>query len=153
MFSDQRRQPGDRTVVLAAAQVSVDLQLECGQADLVEVRAFGAQELWREVGQGRSAPQPERRLEPTRRALGRAVGQAAPGLVEELLEPFNIQLARLKPDPVGTSAAFDSLRSEQAPYAMDVYVQRPSGGPRRSLTPQRFDQFLAGGKTASPEQQ
>jgi hypothetical protein len=101
----------------------------------------------------RPAPQLERLAQRRRRRLALAIAQLRPAAGHQQLEPLEIQLPGLAPEPVSRALACDPLRPE--PPAQRVHLDLEGVGGRRGrlLAPQRVDQPVARGDLVTGDQE
>ena len=149
VLSSQRLELRDEVPVEPGVQVRIDTALECvevdcvGPADLVLERGLVG-----EVGIRRASPERERPPERPSAIDRRAARRAAGTLLDELLEPREIELpggdskdaaatlGREDVDGAGASTV------ERLAKLGDVAVQHRGSAPGRRLAPQRVDQVV-----------
>ncbi len=110
LCGDEPLELPDQLGVPAQGQIGLDPLLERVQAQLLEPGDLALDELLvAEVGERRAAPQPQRVAQARGRELGVAVGERAPPVGEQALEPERVQLVRLQTQHVAGRARREQL--------------------------------------------
>ncbi len=154
VVGDERLELWDELGVPAAGELGVAPQLEGGETSLVQRGAVAlGDRLAGQVGERRATPEPERcpgQLGGPRRG---AVPERAPRVLDEGLEPFVVELARLDVQQVARTAGLDPPVPERAPQAVHVDLERRDRGVGRPGGPDRVDEPLAGDDVVPVQQQ
>jgi hypothetical protein len=135
--------------VAAELEVGVDPLLDRGGSLLLELRAFRAGNRVFEVGERRAAPQ----LQCLLQLLGGACGVETARLGDELLEPLEIDAARLDAGEVAGRLRDDRVAAEGLPELGDVNLERRRGGVRWRSVPELVDQPVARDDAVRVQQQ
>ncbi len=131
-------------------QLGVDKIRLGGGAQLLEPRHLEPGEgLVGEVGQRRSAPQPDRLAQLLRASLR----ILSPRLGDEPLEAAEVRLVGRRLEQVAGIARDDDLRTERLAELRDVVLKRVLGRRRRLPGPELLDQLIGGDDLARPQQQ
>jgi hypothetical protein len=141
---DQPLELGDELVVPAESELRVVEQLERAQSPLLQPgRLRLVDGLAREVGERGADPEPDGAAE-ILRGLARACRrESGRGRLDEPVEPRQVELPRIEPQPVAGPVPLDAVRPERPPQPVDVDLERRDGRAGRVLSPQRVDEPVA----------
>ena len=154
VVADERLQLGDRLAVSTDREVGLQAMLERDEAQRFQPADLVARErLVAEVRQRRAAPQRERAAQHLAR-LGRGPsGKQLPALVQQPLEPLQIERAVLDPHQVAERPRLDHPIAERLPQLRHVHLQRLDRSRGRLLIPQRINEPLRRHRLARVQQQ
>jgi hypothetical protein len=108
VLGHERLQLAGERRMLAECEVRVDAVLDGGETELLEAGTLdGGELLVGEVGESRAPPQPERLVQPGGSRLGLAAGERAPALLDEALEPQEVELLGARADEVAGGTCHD----------------------------------------------
>ena len=150
----QRVQLADQLLLVAEREIGVDPVLQRRQASLLEPCDLSLSErLVGEVGQRRTAPQPERVAKTSGRGGGICAVERSAALGRQPLELVSVELIGRKleliPGPPGVQQAI----AQRPAQVKDVSLQCLGGSRGRSLAPQIVDQPLARDHPTAVQQQ
>jgi hypothetical protein len=150
LLGGQRPELVDQLVVAAQGEVGLDALFQRVHPQLLEVR--GGRLLGRSrrhPGQGRATPEPERGPQPVGRDPQPPGGGRRPAVLDQLLEPVQVELSGVDPEQVsGTQGhqparpAVAAGRPEGSPQPVDVVLERHAGRTWRLLAPEPVDELL-----------
>ena len=111
-------------------------KLERAQAPLLELgRLRLVDGLAREVGERRADPERPGRAQILRRLTGAPGRQSRRGPLDEPVEPRQVELARVEPEPVARPVPLDAIRSQRLPQPVHVDLERGHRRARRVVCP------------------
>jgi hypothetical protein len=128
--------------VPAEGELRLDPLFSCQEAQLLEPVDLDAGELLvGDVGQRRAAPESQRTVECEECSGVFASGVPAPALAEESLEPKRVDLLGLALEDIAAASRVQRLvRRKGLAQPRDLDVEAVSGGPGRSIGPERVDE-------------
>ena len=137
-----------------AHEFRLDARLHCPKPKLVKPPRLNAgQRLVEQVDPRRPTPQRER-LAQRRPSSGVIARLGCPiGGPDQLLEPIDVELARLDREQVAAGLAEQPARAELLSQPVDVGIERFGDAWRRVLSPQRLDQFTSRNDLVCVQQQ
>ena len=125
----------------AEREIGLEAQLERREAQRLEPADLVLGErLVLEVGERRAPPERECLAKHIVRLPGRTRGEQLPALVEQTLEPLQVESTRLEPEPVPRRPRLDDRLAEQLTQLRDVHLHGLDGGRRRLLAPELVDE-------------
>ena len=147
---DQRLELGQDVLMAAEREVGLDPILERRQPQVLEPPDLVLRErLVREVGERRSAPEPERLAE----AVGGRGGLFVARLLDERLEAGRVERVVLELKRVAGCMCRERAVAEGPAQACDVALDVLRGSLRRALAPELVDERVNRDDVASTEQQ
>ena len=145
VLSDKPVELGDKLVMPAEREVSVDAILDRHQPPLVQARGvIDDCRLVGEVAERGSAPQRQCLVQPVGRPPRLAGGQGGAALLGERVETRGVDVVVADDEPVAARLRDEVAVAERLAQRRDMVVQTARRRRRRCLAPQAVDQALTG---------
>ena len=145
VLGSERLELADELPIPAESEVDLDAQLERGKPDLLEPRDRRLGEaLVGDVRERRSPPQRQRLPQPIGGVACLPVREALPRVVDQPLEPVEVELIRPQTDHVAGRLRGEGIRRKRLAKARHVDTERSAACLGRILPPEVVDQTVGG---------
>lgn len=141
---DEALELGHELVVPAESELRFVPKLERTETPLLELCGLGRVDgLASEIGERRADPE-RKRLSKILRSFGRASRFERCGCsLDEPVEPAEVELRRVEPQPVAGSVPLDAIRPQGSAQPVHVDLERRHRGRRRFVGPEHVDEPVA----------
>jgi hypothetical protein len=150
MLGRQRFELAHDVAMVPERAVGLDPPFERGDAQLFEARALLPGEGLRDLGQGGSAPQCERRIQQLSRSLRLVLRERLPGVGHRALEPGQVELEVTHLEQLPGRACVQPRFRQRLAQVRDMNLHHLPSRLRKVLAPEGVDDLLAGHGAVRP---